>query len=87
MMIVVVFEGIYIMQAVRAIVQTSSGKCWLKVPEWAIGRKLEVIMLPSPDDEQGEEQCTSESLIDQLLEKPLKLSSFAPLSRESIYAR
>ena len=74
------------MQAVRAIIETKSRDFCMRIPDWAIGRKVEVIMLPTSDDQTAAKENTS-SLIDHLLLHPLNVSGFSPLSRESVHER
>ncbi len=35
------------MQAVREMIKTKSRDCSIRLPEWAVGQELEVIILPS----------------------------------------
>ena len=74
------------MRAVRAVFETKSRHFSIQIPDWAIGRKMELIMLPTSED-QVDARETRSSLIDQLLSNPLRVSGIAPLSRESVHER
>lgn len=54
------------MQAVRAVFETKSRNFSIQIPDWAIGRKMELIMLPTSEDQVTTRESKS-SLIDQLL--------------------
>ncbi len=75
------------MQAVRTIIKTNSRDCSIRLPEWAIGRKLEVIMLLTSEEHMDTKTEKSAGLIDRLLSNPLKVPSFLPLSREAVHER
>ncbi len=75
------------MQAVRTIIETKSRDCSIRIPEWAVGRKLEVIMLLISEGQISGKIEKGADLIDRLLLNPLKVPSFSPLSREAAHER
>lgn len=75
------------MQALREMIIAKSRDCSIRLPEWAVGQELEVIILPSERRVETEIQTTGESLIERLLVHPLKIGGFSPMPRESIHER
>jgi hypothetical protein len=69
------------MYAVEFQAQIKNGT--IEIPEMYRSRlkeRVRVILL-------AEEESTTENLIDQLLQHPIKLAAFKPLAREEIYER
>lgn len=75
------------MQAIREMIKTKSRNCSIRLPEWAVGQELEVIILPLKRQADVSTEGTGGSLIDRLLAHPLKVRGFSPLSRESVHER
>jgi hypothetical protein len=75
------------MQALREVVTAKGRDCSIRLPEWAVGQELEVIILPSSRQTKMKTEPRGVSLIEHLLAHPLKVGGFSPMSRESIYER
>ena len=75
------------MQALREMVTAKNRDFSIRLPEWAVGQELEIIILPSNRQAETKTETHGESLIERLLAHPLKVSGFSPMSRESIHER
>ncbi len=75
------------MQAVREMIKTKSRDCSIRLPEWAVGQELEVIILPSNRVGGVSLERDGESLIERLLTHPLKIKGFSPMTRKSAHER
>ena len=75
------------MQALRERVIAKSRNYSIRLPEWAVGQELEVIILPSTQPSETKIETKGESLIERLLVHPLKVGGFSPMPRESTHER
>lgn len=75
------------MQALREMIKAKNRNYSIRLPEWAIGQELELIILPSTQRVETKRTTNGESLIGRLLAHPLKVRGFSPMSRESIHER
>ena len=75
------------MQALREMIKAKSRNYSIRLPEWAIGQELELIILPSTQQSETKTETKGESLIERLLVHPLKVGGFSPMPRESIHER
>lgn len=75
------------MQALREMVIAKSRDCSIRLPEWAVGQELEVIILPSKRQAETKTEIKGDSLIERLLDHPLQVRGFSPIPREAIHER
>jgi len=75
------------MQAIREMVKTKDKDCHISLPEWAVGLDLEVIILPVSKQKAVAKGSGKTPLIRRLLERPIILKDFTPMSRDLIYER
>ena len=75
------------MQAIRERVKTKNKDCHISLPDWAVGLDLEVIILPVGKKKATAKGAGKIPLISRLLERPIALKDFTPMSRDMIYER
>ena len=75
------------MQALREMIIAKSRDCSIRLPEWAVGQELEVIILPSKQQSETKTEIKGESLIERLLVHPLKVGGFSPMPRDVTHER
>lgn len=75
------------MQAIRERVRAKNKNCHISLPEWAIGLDLEVIILPLSKQKATAKGAGKIPLIRRLMERPIILKDFTPMSRDLIYER
>lgn len=73
------------MEAIREIVKSADPSYSIQLPGWAVGREVELIILPVNRDNRAGEKGNKRFI--GLFDKPVKVEKYLNIDRDALHAR